>query len=218
MSAMWRKRLNLSGEMAQKLDGVAIGAVVAGTAFVYAGITGRSLLLSIQAIISGKSPSSVPVANPITGQESTQSTVTTGTTTANISPAGLTNPIGAGLVRGRIDEGVDFSGSGDLYAIGSGVITEVQGSGWPGGIFINLRLDNGQDVYYAENITPTVSLNQRVKPGDKIGHANGSYPFIEIGFGTGAPQTAAASSHYSEGQSTPEGQQMASLLSSLGAP
>lgn len=203
--------------MAGKIDGVAIGAVVAGTAFAYSGITGRSLLASIQAIISGKSPHTVNQSLPITGQDSSAtSSASSGNTSVN--SAGLTNPIGPGAVRGRTDEGVDFSGNFALYAIGPGVITEVSGSGWPGGIFINLKLDNGMDVYYAENITPAVSVGQQVKGGDLIGQAHNAYPFIEIGFGTGAPQTPAASSHYTEGEETQEGQQMAALLTSLGAP
>jgi murein DD-endopeptidase MepM/ murein hydrolase activator NlpD len=201
-----------------KIDGVAIGSVVAGTAFVYSGLTGRSLLASIQAIITGKAPSSVPVANPITGQDSSNSTATGSSAAQSFSASGLTNPIGPGAHRGRIDEGVDFSGDFNLYAMGPGIITEVSGSGWPGGIFINLKMDNGQDIYYAENITPMVHVGQKVQGGDLIGHAHNTFPFIEIGFGTGANQTAAASSHYTEGQATAEGQQMAALLTSLGAP
>lgn len=53
--------------MAQKLDGIAIASIVGGTIFVYAGITGRSVLASIQAIVSGKSPSGLAKANPIQG-------------------------------------------------------------------------------------------------------------------------------------------------------
>lgn len=200
---------------------MAVGSVVVGTVFLYSGLTGRSILASIQAVITGKAPSTVPVANPIAGQESAPATgnAATGSPAAQaFNASGLTNPIGPGAVRGRIDEGVDFSGNFTLYAMGPGVITEVSGSGWPGGIFINLKMDTGQDIYYAENISPAVSVGQRVKGGDLIGHAHNAFPFIEIGFGTGAPQTAAASSHYSEGQATAEGQQMASLLTSLGAP
>lgn len=200
--------------MPDKIDGVGIGAVVAGTIFVYSGITGRSVLASIQAMITGKAPSSVPNTAQIAGQDS--GSVSAGTTAA-ISPSGMANPIGKGLVRGRTDEGVDFSGAGDLYAMGPGVIENVY-SNWPGGVYILLHLDSGQYIYYAENITPSVTKGQRVTAGQKIGHANGSSPFIEIGFGTSVPGVAAASSHYTEGEVTAEGQQMASLLTSLGAP
>ena len=127
-----------------------------------------------------------------------------------------TNPIGKGLVVGRIDEGVDFSGSGPLYAMGPGTITGVYDSGWPGGVYINLRMDNGKDVYYAENIAPAVKAGQKVKAGQLIGTARGSYPFIEIGWGTGKEGQALASSHYKEGQQTTEGKDFAALLGTFG--
>lgn len=204
--------------MANKIDGPAVAAIGAGALFLYGGIKGQSILKAIQNVVTGQNPTSGQsesntLVNPAAA------VVTSGGNNVGIPNAqGLVNPIGAGLIRGRIDEGVDFTGSGDLYAMGAGVITEVSGSGWPGGIYINLQMSNGQDVYYAENISPAVSVGQSVTPGEKIGHANGSYPYIEIGFGTGQPQTAAASGHYTEGVPTAEGQQMANLLSSLGAP
>lgn len=54
--------------MASRIDGVAVAAIVGGTIFVYSGITGRSVLGSIQAIVSGKPPAAAPQANPISGQ------------------------------------------------------------------------------------------------------------------------------------------------------
>lgn len=203
--------------MANKIDGPAVAAIGIGALFLYGGIRGQSILKAIQNVVTGQ--------NPTSGQSETNTlvnpasfTVTSGGNSVGpVNAQGLTNPIGPGLIRGRIDEGVDFSGAGDLYAMGAGTIQEVQGSGWPGGIFIRLVMSNGMDIYYAENITPAVSVGQTVSAGQKIGHANGTYPFIEIGFATG-DQTAAAASHYTEGVPTSEGQQMASLLSSLGAP
>lgn len=53
--------------MAAKLDGTALGAIAVGTLFVYSGITGRSVLASVQTIVSGQSPSKLPNANPING-------------------------------------------------------------------------------------------------------------------------------------------------------
>ena len=132
--------------------------------------------------------------------------------------AGMVNPIGKGLKRGRIDEGVDFTGDGPLYAIGPGTIKSVYGPDWPGGIYILLALDSGQFVYYAENITPMVTVGQKVKAGGTIGYAHNAYPFIEIGWGTSQPQAPLAQSHYTEGQVTAEGQSFAALLDTLGAP
>lgn len=98
------------------------------------------------------------------------------------------NPIGPGLKTGRIDMGVDFTGSGPLYAMGNGTITNVYNSGWPGGTFIGLKMDDGKYVYYAENIQPNVKVGQRVKAGQKIGFARGQYPFVEVGWAA-APGT-----------------------------
>lgn len=96
------------------------------------------------------------------------------------------NPIGNWAVPSRIDQGVDYLGSGDLYAIGDGTIVGTAGPGWPGGTYINLKLDHpvagAQYWYYAEHITPTVQAGQRVKAGEKVGHAIGGYPFVELGF------------------------------------
>ena len=54
--------------MAGKIDGVAVASIVGGTIFVYAGITGRSALATIKAIVSGKAPTTAGNANPIVGQ------------------------------------------------------------------------------------------------------------------------------------------------------
>lgn len=96
--------------------------------------------------------------------------------------AGFTNPIGRGAGPGRIDMGVDYTGVFDLYALGDGVITNVYNSGWPGGTFIGLKLDEGRYVYYAENIAPAVTVGQRVTAGQLVGRARGSYPYTEIGW------------------------------------
>lgn len=137
------------------------------------------------------------------------------------------NPIGKGLTGGRVDMGVDYSGHGSLYAMGSGVITSIRNSGWPGGAFIGLHLDSGQYVYYAEDIIPHVSVGQRVRAGDIVGTATGSGGSgIEVGWaappGTGA--TMAAQSGQAAGGSDPGAHPTAfgvafnNLVKSLGGP
>jgi len=86
-----------------------------------------------------------------------------------VAPSGYLNPLRAvtGLVPERIDEGVDFGGSGPVYALGSAVITNAgQNAGWPGGGWITYRLTDGPDaglmVYLAEDVTPTVQAGQHV--------------------------------------------------------
>ena len=86
-----------------------------------------------------------------------------------VAPSGYLNPLRAvaGLVPERIDEGVDFSGSGPVYALGNAVITNAgENGGWPGGGWITYRLTDGPDaglmVYLAEDVTPTVQTGQHV--------------------------------------------------------
>lgn len=72
-----------------KISGIALGSVAVGSIFVYAGITGRSVLQSIQAVIQGKSPQTTPAnAVPISGGTTVTSSVTsTGGTVSNTSNA-----------------------------------------------------------------------------------------------------------------------------------
>lgn len=62
--------------MADKINGTALASMVAGSVLLYSGITGRSMLQSIQAVISGKSPSTTSQTNPISGQESSSASST----------------------------------------------------------------------------------------------------------------------------------------------
>ena len=136
------------------------------------------------------------------------------------------NPIGRGLKPGRIDMGVDYTGHGSLYAMGSGTIVNVKNAGWPGGTFIGLHLDSGQFMYYAENIIPHVSRGQRVRAGELIGTAVGTYPFVEVGWaappgtgGTMAAQAGQAAKGSDPGEHpTGYGVSMSNLIKSLGGP
>jgi murein DD-endopeptidase MepM/ murein hydrolase activator NlpD len=78
------------------------------------------------------------------------------------------------LVPERIDQGVDFSGSGPVYALGDGIVTNATAysPGWGGG-WITYQLSDGPDaglmVYLAEDVTPTVEVGQHVTPSTVIG-------------------------------------------------
>jgi cell wall-associated NlpC family hydrolase len=48
------------------INGVALGALAVGSAFLYSAIKGKSILATTQSIIQGQSPKSVPVDAPIT--------------------------------------------------------------------------------------------------------------------------------------------------------
>jgi cell wall-associated NlpC family hydrolase len=51
----------------QRISGIALGSIAAGTVFVFAGIKGYSVAQTLQVIISGKDPRQQAQANPIGG-------------------------------------------------------------------------------------------------------------------------------------------------------
>jgi hypothetical protein len=145
-------------------------------------------------------------------------------TTASAGLAGTVSPVGPGLKQGRVDQGVDWSGAGPLYAVGSGTIVSTKNAGWPGGAFIALKLDHPVDaqhsvVYYAEDINPQVQVGEHVGAGRQIGTANGGHSGIEIGWGDpvnlGRALSAATGTAGSKDNSggTPEGQHFLSYIS-----
>ena len=103
--------------------------------------------------------------------------------------AGYLNPLRgvSGLVPERIDEGVDFGGSGPIYALGDAVITNAgENSGWPGGGWITYQLTDGPAaglmVYVAEDVTPTVSVGQHVSSSTVIASMFAGADGIETGW------------------------------------
>lgn len=145
--------------------------------------------------------------------------------------ANWSNPIGAGLSPERIDMGVDYGGTGPLYALGSGTVTNVYNSGWPGGTFLTIHLDDtGDYIYYAEDIEPLVSVGQKVTKGQHVANATGGSSGIEVGWAA-APGTgealAGASGQAEKGESssgdpgeysTAYGVAMSNVIAALGGP
>ena len=105
---------------------------------------------------------------------------------------GYVNPLrDAKVMSERIDQGVDYAGSGRLSAIGAGRITHLAASetGWPGA-FIEYRLSSGPDegcyVYYAEGVTAARHLHvgQTISAGQAIASIIPDYSSgIEVGVG-----------------------------------
>ena len=93
----------------------------------------------------------------------------------------------AGLIPERIDQGVDFSGAGPVYALGDGVVTNAvaYSPGWSGG-WITYQLTDGPaqglTVYLAENITPTVVVGQAVTAYTVVGDMFNGALGIESGW------------------------------------
>ena len=94
----------------------------------------------------------------------------------------------SGLIPERVDMGVDFAGTGPVYAIGAGVVMQAKAccSGWPGGGWITYQLTDGpavgEVVYFAEDVTPSVQVGQKVTPGTVIGHMYSGGSGIETGW------------------------------------
>jgi hypothetical protein len=95
----------------------------------------------------------------------------------------------------RIDQGVDFSGSGPVYALGDGIITNASAEypGWDGG-WITYQLTDGPEaglmVYLAEDVTPTVQVGQHVTASTVIGDMFEGGEGIEIGWAQASGQNA----------------------------
>lgn len=104
--------------------------------------------------------------------------------------SGYLNPLRAvsGLVPERVDQGVDFAGTGPVYAIGDAVVTDAMGanSGWPGGGWVSYQLTDGPDaglvVYVAEDVTPTVQVGQHVSSATVIANMYNGGDGIETGW------------------------------------
>lgn len=136
----------------------------------------------------------------------------------------------AGLLPERIDMGADFGGSGPIYAIGNGIITNATAAspGWPGGGWITYQLTNGPaaglSVYVAEDVVPTVQVGQKVTPHTVIANMYNGSAGIETGWampnGASAESQLPAAGGISGGGPFPTdvGVSFDALLQALGVP
>lgn len=143
--------------------------------------------------------------------------------TAPKTTAPATNPyasiVGGNLRFAGIDQGIDFTGAGPIYALDEGTVTRqvASGSGWPGlGALLSYRLNKGgaagNNVYVAEDFRAAsgIATGSTVHKGQLIGYATGSgqAPGIEIGWADASgrpvaplPPARPASQYTAEGQS-----------------
>jgi hypothetical protein len=131
----------------------------------------------------------------------------------------------SGLSPERIDQGVDYTGFGPIYAIGDGVVLNTVSGGWPGGTFIAYQLRdgpaNGLVVYAAEDIQPSVEVGQTVNSGTVIGQVYEGPTGIETGWANPAalPDTMARDYGQFDGSdSSAFGYNFSQFLQTLGAP
>lgn len=127
-----------------------------------------------------------------------------------------------------IDQGIDFTGQGPLYALAPGTITREQtsGSGWPGqGALIVEQLTGGpakgKSVYYAEDLSPAagIAVGSVVGQGTQLATATGSglAPGVEVGWAqaSGSP-VAPLPPPRPASQFTPEGQSFLAFVGTGG--
>jgi murein DD-endopeptidase MepM/ murein hydrolase activator NlpD len=140
---------------------------------------------------------------------------------------GYANPLRAivALSSNRIDQGVDYSGFGPIYAIGDGVVLNTVSGGWPGGTFIAYRLTDGPAsglvVYAAEDIQPSVQVGATVTSGTVLGQMYAGPTGIETGWADPAalPNTMARTYGQFDGSnSSAFGYNFSQFLQTLGAP
>ncbi len=148
--------------------------------------------------------------------------------------SGYFDPLAAAIVTPkRVDQGVDYAGSGALTAIGDAIIAYIATSdtGWPGA-FIEYRLRSGPEtgcyVYYAEGVRPARGLyvGKLVEGGQAVATIDPANPAgIEIGWGAGdgTKSYAAQKGQWSakaEEDNTPTsaGLSFSALIASLGGP
>jgi hypothetical protein len=147
---------------------------------------------------------------------------------------GYVNPLlDAKVMSERIDQGVDYAGSGRLLAIGGGRITylSMSGTGWPGA-FIEYQLSSGPDqgcyIYYAEGVVPArhLRVGQTIIAGQPIASIIPHYSSgIEIGWGAGvSTKTYAAKlgqwdfERDADSVATRTGRNFSALIVALGGP
>lgn len=150
------------------------------------------------------------------------------------SSTGYLNPLARARVKPeRIDQGVDYAGSGVLTAIGAARISQVatENTGWPGP-FIEYQLlagpDTGCFVFYAEGVIPRrgLRMGQIVAPGQVIAAIVPQYPTgFEIGWsaGDGTKTYAALTGAWTSGDdqdnvASGPGRRFSALIAALGGP
>jgi len=129
----------------------------------------------------------------------------------------------------RIDQGVDYSGTGYLTAIADGVVTFVSGQAWqPYGNYLEYKITQpgeleGVYVYYAEGIDPVVREREAIRGGARVCDLISGWRYgIEIGFAAGNGKAWTYYRYhdgpYREGTSTRPGIAFSNLIKRLGGP
>jgi hypothetical protein len=158
------------------------------------------------------------------------------TPTPGSTPGTYLNPLrdvqkNGSLVAMRIDQGVDYGGSGPVYALGNGTVLNVYSCGWGScaglggpGAFIVYKLDDGpaagKYVFVAENCPWKVNIGDHITSSTVLCTMVDASPHMEMGWANGeALGEAMAASIYKNvpnGTPTAFGVNFSDLMKSLG--
>lgn len=182
-------------------DGLGLGAVLAGSVFLYAAFTGKSVLRSVQAVVQGKSPAGTPQANPIAaGSQTGGSAPTAGYSIATNIPAGKGSYSQAGVAQLWVNNGgpsdtADFAAR--VAMAESGGSATVTSSNPDGGTNVGIfQLDTkGVGSGYSVQELQDANLNTQVTIMATHGGTDWTY--------WADPVTAAVGNHYTPGSPVP---------------
>lgn len=193
-------------------------------------------VLAKMATLLGEPASALAASSTPTTSSTTSSTSAQGSSgcsaSGTVAAGSYANPLRgvSNLLPERIDQGVDYNGSGPVYAVGDGVVENLYNAGWPGGVFIVYQLSDGPDqgkgIYLAEDVDPTVQVGQQVTANTQIGTMTDGPDGIETGWAdlSSLGEAQAMADHQAAptgdagATSTGCGQSFDQLLVSLGAP
>jgi hypothetical protein len=175
-------------------------------------------------------PMNIPGATVVNLSSNGSAATPTGTT-----GGAFYNPLEhASVTSERIDQGVDYAGTGYLVAVADGVVTisTQDDPGWEGGGYVQYRVTqggflDGAYIYYAEGVSPVVSVGEKVRGGARIADLRVPQPTgIEIGFAAGNGDESYYAYHDggwndtldSESAATRPGLAFSNLIKALGGP
>lgn len=130
------------------------------------------------------------------------------------------NPLGAGWVLGRTDEGVDANArvGTPIHALNDSKVVDIQPNWYKGQPLVLMQITSGKNAgkywYVAEQINQHLHVGQFLTRGSVVATYAPSGTGIEIGWGHpgGGDTLAQATTGYTEGQATPAGASFRKLV------
>jgi hypothetical protein len=94
-----------------------------------------------------------------------------------------------------VDQGIDFTGTGKLYAVADGIVTNIHTATFEEGftgLWLVLKIAGERFIYYSEAVALASGIREGsvLKKGDVIGTVDSTYPGCEVGWANadGSPQ------------------------------